>query len=324
MSLRAVPPASAALTKGRAELRVSADMPLPLDTVTQSLAIVATRGSGKSYLAKKMVEEFLKNDLPVVVIDLMGVFYGLRSSNDGKRDGFPIPIFGGDHGDVPLVAEMGKTLAAWVCGGETRPRSCVIDVSLMRKSDQYLVVTEFAEELYFRNSRPLHVVLDEADFFLPQRMKKNVERMFDAFDGMVRRGRVKGFGITMITQRPAVLNKDVLTQVSALVMLRLGAPQDHKAIEGWIERHTSRDDMEAVLSSLATLPIGVAWVCSPGWLRQLRKIRVSRQATWDSSATPKLGETPAAPERRAVVHYETLRAELSAAAEALTGDKEGA
>ena len=36
-------------------------------------------------------------------------------------------------------------------------------------------------------------------------------------EDLVRRGRARGLGITLITQRPAVLNKDVLTQVDGIL-----------------------------------------------------------------------------------------------------------
>ena len=43
---------------------------------------------------------------------------------------------------------------------------------------------------------------------------------------IVRRGRKKGIGCTLITQRPAVLSKDVLTQCEVLCVLRLVHPVD--------------------------------------------------------------------------------------------------
>jgi hypothetical protein len=296
----------------RAEIRIAFDFALPLDTITQSLSIVAQRGSGKTYLAKKMLEEILRNKLPVVVIDLMGAFWGIRSSTDGESEGYEIPIFGGGHGDFPLDANMGRALARWVCSGEEQPKPVILDISCMKKSEQQSFVADFGEELYDRNKRPLHVILDEADFFASQRFsQKGIEkRLFDVFDAIVRRGRIKGFGITMITQRPAVLHKDLLTQSSALVMLRLASPQDQKAVKAWIEKHDSRQEQEQVLSSLGSLPIGTAWVWSPGWLRRLRKIRVGRQKTWDSSSTPKIGETIRTPRMRSEVDVDSIEIEV--------------
>ena len=57
---------------------------------------------------------------------------------------------------------------------------------------------------------------------------------------IVRRGRVKGFIPWLITQRPAVLNKNVLSMVDGLVLLKLMSPalpvpglaQVHAALNG--------------------------------------------------------------------------------------------
>ena len=49
--------------------------------------------------------------------------------------------------------------------------------------------------------------------------------MFNNED-IVRRGGQRGIGCTLVTQRSAVLNKNVLTQAQMLVVLRTIAPQD--------------------------------------------------------------------------------------------------
>lgn len=297
-------------------LQIASDMELPINTVTQSIAIVAQRGSGKTYLSKVVVEEFLKKGLPFIIIDLMGVFWGLQATAGGAA-GFAVPVAGGDHGNIPLRVNDGEKLARWVCDGKDQPRSIIIDISKMKKSDQIHFVTAFGEELYHRNSRPLHVVLDEADFFVPQRGAegKTMKRLFDVFDAIVRRGRVKGFGITMITQRPAVLHKDVLTQAGALIALRLSAPHDMKAIDAWIRTRATQEERDMVMRSLPALPIGSAWVWSPGWLKRLRKVRVRKQETWDSSSTPEVGGEVKRPRKVAFIDRPKLIEEITEAFE---------
>jgi DNA helicase HerA-like ATPase len=96
-------------------------------------------------------------------------------------------------------------------------------------------VTEFAEALYRDNRAPLHLVIDEADEFAPQNPLPETKRMLHHVDRIVRRGRVRGFRVMLITQRPAVLHKNVLTQANALIAMRLTAPQDRKAMQAWVE-----------------------------------------------------------------------------------------
>jgi hypothetical protein len=45
------------------------------------------------------------------------------------------------------------------------------------------------ESRFTRNRGPLQLVLDEADAFAPQRPQKGQERMLDAVEDLVRRGR---------------------------------------------------------------------------------------------------------------------------------------
>ncbi len=93
-------------------------------------------------------------------------------------------------------------------------------------------MTDFAERLYHRNRDPLHLVLDGADAFAPQRTDPGGQRLLGAIEDLVRRGRARGIGLTMISQRPAVLNKDILAQAEVLIALRMTGPRDVAAIDG--------------------------------------------------------------------------------------------
>jgi hypothetical protein len=78
----------------RTMLTIAKDLRLPAEAVTQTFAILAKRGAGKTYTAAVMVEEMLKAGLPVVVGGPVGVWWGLRSSADGQQAGLPIVIMG--------------------------------------------------------------------------------------------------------------------------------------------------------------------------------------------------------------------------------------
>lgn len=140
--------------------------------------------------------------LPVVIVDPVGVWWGLRSSATGTAEGLPVVIFGGDHADLPLAETAGELLADLVVD-ERVP--AVLDLSTLSKSAGRRFMTDFAERLYHRNRDPLHLVLDEADAFAPQRTDPGGQRLLGAIEDLVRRGRARGIGVTLITQRPAVL-----------------------------------------------------------------------------------------------------------------------
>jgi hypothetical protein len=291
------------------KLRIGLDgFSLPPEAVTETFAILAKRGAGKTFTSAVMVEEMVKAGLPVVVVDPIGVWWGLRSSADGESPGLPVTILGGEHGDVPLELTAGALVADLVVDA---PTPLVLDLSLMRKGEARRFMTDFLEQLYRRNRDPLHVVLDEADEWAPQRPQKGAERLLGACEDLVRRGRARGLGVTLISQRPAVIHKDVLTQTEVLVALRIIGPQDRDAIDAWIKVHGTADERAELLGSLAKLPIGTAWFWSPGWLDVFQMVKVRRRETFDSSATPKMGDRPIRPRALAAVDLHALKERMA-------------
>lgn len=303
-------------------LNISKDLSLPLDAVTQTFAILAIRGAGKTNTSVVMVEELLKNDLHVVVVDPVGVWWGLRSSADGKSAGHSIVIFGGEHGDVPLEHTGGKLVAELVVNERV---SVLLDLSDFSKGKQTQFMTDFTERLYRLKARkrdPLHIVFDEADEFAPQRPQRGRERLLGAVEDIVRRGRARGIGTTLITQRSAVLNKDVLTQAEVLVVLRTLSPQDRKAIDAWIEAHGTPEKRKELMDTLATLATGKAWVWSPSWLNVFKRVQIRRRETFDSSATPSVlkREKIKAPKKFADVNLGEIRDKMASTIEKVKAD----
>ena len=103
---------------------------------------------------------------------------------------------------------------------------------------------------------------------------------------IVRRGRVRGFVPWLITQRPAVLHKDVLSQADILVSMKLTSSQDRAAIGRWIEGQADRAEGRRILGALPQLRRGEGWVWAPGE-GVLAQVSFPRIQTLDSSQTPK-------------------------------------
>lgn len=271
-------------------------------------AIVGTTGAGKTFAAKGAVERLLELGRRVIILDPTGAWYGLRAGADGSSErGFPVLIFGGDHADIPIdpTGEAGKALALALA---ERDVQAIIDTSEMTGGEKNRFLTPFLEHLYAKNKAALHLIVDEADEVAAQRLADGEQRLFGAFDKIVRRGRIKGFRPLMISQRPAVIHKNVLSQIGTLIALKLTSPQDRKAIDDWVKGNADADQAKAVMKSLPTLPRGQGWVWSPADdVLKLVKFPVIR--TFDSSRTPGDGETVVAPALTAV-DVDALRAAL--------------
>jgi hypothetical protein len=286
-------------------LVVSPELSLPIEAVTETFGILAKKGAGKSNAAVVMAEEMFAAGVPWVAIDPKGDWWGVRSSADGTSPGLPLPVFGGLHGDVPLEPTAGHLLADLVA--EER-LTCVLDVSEFTKGDVRRFLLAFAERLIRRNTEPLHLFLEEAHEYLPQRVMRDEAQLVGAWSKIVKQGRFRGLGATLVSQRSASLNKDVLTQVDTLIAMRTTAPQDRKAILAWVEEH---DFGHELVASLPGLEDGEAWVWSPEFLRTTERIRFRRRQTFDSGATPKMGVARRAPATLADVDLAAIKEQMA-------------
>jgi len=274
--------------------------PIPDEALDDRVAIVGTAGSGKTYLTIGAMARLLKRGSRVIGVDALGVMWGLRLMPDGKTPSpFNIVIFGGPHGDLPLTEHAGALVGETVA---TMQESCILDLSqLGTKAAERRFMLAFLTALYrHANKEPVHLIVDEADMWAPQRLlDKDGEaaKLLGMMETIVRRGRVKGFIPWLVTQRPAVLSKDVLSQADGLIALKLTSKQDTDAVGGWIEATADRATWQAIKSALPTKQRGegVLWIPARDILAD---VTFPPNATFDSSRTPKRGEKRHAAELR--------------------------
>ena len=222
----------------------------------------------------------------------------------------PVVVFGGRHADVPLDESMGGALG-YLIG--THQIACVVDVSdLGSAAARRGFMTAFTGALYAANTEPLHLVLDEADLWAPQRAQPDGYDLLQRVEEIVRRGRVRGFVPWLITQRPAVLHKDVLSQADVLVSMKLTSSQDREAIGRWIEGQADRAEGRRILAALPRLARGEGWVWAPSD-GVLEKVAFPQIRTLDSSATPRREERATVPNSLAAVDLAAIRAALARA-----------
>jgi hypothetical protein len=267
--------------------------PIPDTALDDRLFFGGTAGSGKTYNAGSRVERLLARKNRVVIPDPLGVWWGLRLAADGKKPSdYDVVIFGGPHGDLPLTEHAGALIGETVAGMK---ESCILDLSqLGTKAAEKRFMLDFLTALY-RHTRgePLHVIFDEADMWAPQSLVGEKEgpgpRLLGIMETIVRRGRVKGFIPWLISQRPAVLNKNVLSQADGIIAFKLTSSQDRDAIGAWVEGQADKATWKEMYGSLATMQRGqgVVWIPARSILDT---VQFPAKETFDSSRTPKRGE----------------------------------
>jgi hypothetical protein len=263
--------------------------PIPNAALDDRLGFIGTSGSGKTYNAGGAVERLLEKRARVVIIDPLGVWWGLRLDAEGKRPSpFNVAIFGGMRGDLPLTEHAGALIGETAA---TMVESCIVDLrELGSKSAERRFMTAFLDTIYRKaGGEPFHLIVDEADLFAPQKPQGGDETLLGHMENIVRRGRVKGFIPWLISQRPAVLNKNVLSQVDGLIAFKLTATQDRDALDAWIEGQADKTAGKAIKDALPTMQIGQGVVWLPGH-GILKTVQFPSKVTFDSSRTPKRGE----------------------------------
>jgi hypothetical protein len=266
-------------------------MALPLEIFEQHVAILAKTGSGKTVVAKGVAERLAGKRLRFGAIDPTGAWWGLRLNADGSPSSIPVVIFGGDHADVPIASHQGAKVAR-ICAGAAF--SWIIDLSGMKADQRNEFFTAWADEIMVANRTALHLFVDECHLFMPQTRAPGakVKAMVDAANNLVSGGRLRGFRIVLISQRAAKVHKDSLTQVEAMILMKLVAPQDRNAAEDWIGERGDPSKAAPIIDSLPGMPRGEGWVWAPE-LDVLKRMKFPMCRTFDSSAAPTHGSAAA-------------------------------
>lgn len=268
-------------------LAISDKISLPVEAVTQTIACIGRKGAGKTYLATMLAEQMLAIHAQIVVLDPVGNWYGLRIAANGHGKGKDIFILGGEHGDMPLTPESGARIAQFVV---SKRASVVLDISNFRQGERKRFAADFAEEFYHLKKTErsaVHLFVEEAQLFAPQRSGPDEARMLGAYENIIRLGRNYGIGATLITQRPQSVNKEVLSQVECLCVLQVNGTHERKALDEWVQEAGAD---RKLVNELPGLGRGEGYVWSPSWLRKFEKVKFAKKTTFDASATPEVGK----------------------------------
>ncbi|MCD1295787.1 ATPase [Methanocella sp. CWC-04] len=154
-------------------------------------------------------------------------------------------------------------------------RASIIDMKGIHPDVQQIIVAKLLSGLFEARKQglvpPGIIVVEEAHNFCPEKgfLKTTSSEVLRT---IASEGRKFGIGLMIISQRPAKVDKNVLSQCSTQIIMRVTNPNDLKAITKSLEGMTSELEEE-----IKRLPPGVALIVSPDISRPvLVEIRVRR------------------------------------------------
>jgi hypothetical protein len=300
-------------------LKISESESLPLDFLSLRNVVYGGSGAGKTAFGRVIFEESVKCGIVPGVIDLKADWWGLKSSADGKSDGLPVVIFGGDHADVPIHENGGAELAEILA--ELR-QPFIVDLENFSKTKQLKFLAPFFDRLYDKNRHPLKLICDESDRYIPQRIltkDPNAAICLGAGEDIAKRGRKHGIFAMFISQRNADLNKSVTELCDVATVFRTSGPNDQKAVNDWFEAKGSvitSEQREQVMQEIAGMQNGEEFFCSAHpHLKMFKKVQIRMPWTFDSSATPEIGKELLQPKKFAKIELDKLGERMKATIE---------
>lgn len=263
---------------------------LPADLGDCKIAVLAQSKAGKTYGLGDILEELVKAQRPFIAVDPANNLWGLRSRPDGSPSGLPVVVIGGPHGDVPLEKDAGERVAEALLA---EPICAVIDVAFESKTTTRHFIANLCNRLMRTRSTVSRVfVAEEAPEFVPQRASyQGIQVCKAAVEQILRVGGNFGYGAIVASQRSATIDKDVLSQCEALIVMRLTGAADRKAIKDWIESKNIGDQVERCFDTLASLKDGEAWLWWPTQDR-FERFTFRKRETLHPREMKKLGLNP--------------------------------
>lgn len=193
--------------------------------VGRSIAVLGITGSGKTNTAAVLIEELLAGGLPLTIVDIEGEYWGLKER-------FEVVVAGrSEHSELEVNPSNAGQLAEI---SARRGISVILDLSDFTQDEAYEFLIPYFTSLWIACSatkQPYHVVLEEAHEFIPQGTGTPLKQLLTRIS---LRGRKRGLGIILVSQRSAKVEKDILTQASILFLHKVVHPIDIKVYKDLI------------------------------------------------------------------------------------------
>ncbi|WP_152417873.1 ATP-binding protein [Haloferax mucosum] len=236
--------------------------------------ITGKSGSGKSNSAGVIVEELLDGGFPVLLVDTDGEYWGLKEE-------YEILHLGADEEcDIQVGVEHAEKIAQLALDQNI---PIILDVSgYLDENEASDLIKEVARSLFIKEKKlkkPFLMLLEEVHEYIPE--GGGLDECGQILVKVAKRGRKHGLGLCGISQRPADVKKDFITQCDWIVWHRLTWENDTAVVRRilgstYADQIQDLDDGEAFLMT--------------DWNDEIHQLQFKRKKTFDAGATPGLDE----------------------------------
>ena len=245
-----------------------------VDVLTGRSFITGKSGSGKSNTASVVIENLLDNGFPVMIVDTDGEYYGLKEEYEILHAGAD------EECDIVVSPEHAEKLATLALEQNV---PIILDVSgYLEETTANNLLLEVVKQLFAKEKRlkkPFLLVVEECHEYIPE--GGGMDETGKMLIKVGKRGRKHGLGIVGISQRPADVKKDFITQCDWLCWHRLTWDNDTKVV--------GRILGSKYASAVEDLGDGEAFLMTD-WDESIRRIQFHRKQTFDAGATPGLDD----------------------------------
>jgi len=234
--------------------------------ISNVLFVTGKRGSGKSFTAGVMMEEFHRLGLQFVCFDALDAHGGLdqlpRVESLKPEEGQSIDM-------KSLVQRL-----------KTTDKSLVIKMGGLSLTKQQELIGDYCEALIeARIGKGLHTIFEECQDFIPQ-VGRPIS--FDPIVRLCKLGRALGYGATLVSQRPAGVNKEALSQASVYLVHNVINNRDLKTLDEQLSFGTDKRLIKKILNGISSARKGECVAYAPEFFRDrgyivIDKIRGDRQ-----------------------------------------------
>ena len=219
--------------------------------ISNVLFITGKRGSGKSWTAGVMMEEFHRLGLQFVCFDPLNAHGGLDE----------LPRIESLTPDAGQSIDM-KSLVERL---RTTDKSLIVAMGGLPLPKQQELVADYCEALISaRLGKGLHTILEECQDFVPQ-IGRPIS--FEPIVRLCKLGRALGYGGSLVSQRPAGVNKEALSQASVYLVHNVINNRDLKTLDEQLSFGTDKRLIKKILNGISSARKGECVAYAPEFFR---------------------------------------------------------